>query len=216
MNCRRVKSCLFICRVRLTFRLVGKGRTINLPRQAETGAAGGKSQIRSSRSDVPTKSEAPKSEGNPKSSPGVARTKGPGEIAALFCAGRSSGGSSRLKSAHRAAPVSGGSAAAGGCRRRSADFSRLTASEGRLGSGEIRGPHPIPHSVRSLRETQAPVASVLRAVPMPESLAISALGFRISDFLRISAFGFWISFGFPFGESSCLDGGGCYCLASLI
>src|SRR5208337_1775042 len=55
---------------------------------------------------------------------------------------------------------------------------------------DIRSAHPVPHSVRSLRDTEAPVASVSSAEPMPESFAISAFGFRISDFLRISAFGF--------------------------
>ena len=41
MNCRRVKSRLFICQVRLTFRPLLKGRAIHLPRQAETrGQAG--------------------------------------------------------------------------------------------------------------------------------------------------------------------------------
>jgi hypothetical protein len=51
---------------------------------------------------------------------------------------------------------------------------------------EIRNPHPFPLVVRSLRGTEAPVASVLSAEPTPESVAISAFGFRISDFLRIS------------------------------
>jgi hypothetical protein len=58
---------------------------------------------------------------------------------------------------------------------------------------EIQSRPPVPHSARSLRDTEAPVASVLSAEPMPESFAISAFGFRISDFLRISAFGFRIS-----------------------
>jgi len=58
----------------------------------------------------------------------------------------------------------------------------------------IRSPHAVPHSVRSLRDAEAPVASVLSAEPMPESFAISAFGFRPSNFLRISAFGFRIFF----------------------
>jgi hypothetical protein len=52
---------------------------------------------------------------------------------------------------------------------------------------EIRSPHPIPHSVRSLRDTQASLASALSAEPMPESFAIPGFGFRISG-LRISDF----------------------------
>jgi HlyD family secretion protein len=51
---------------------------------------------------------------------------------------------------------------------------------------EIRNRHPVPHSARPLRDTEAPVASVLSAEPMPGSFAIPAFGFRISDFLRIS------------------------------
>jgi hypothetical protein len=58
---------------------------------------------------------------------------------------------------------------------------------------EIRNPHPVAHSVRSLRGKEEPVASVLGAGPMPEGLAISPFGFRISDFGFPSDFGLRIS-----------------------
>jgi len=57
--------------------------------------------------------------------------------------------------------------------------SEAPKSEGNPKS-EIRSPHPVPHSVRSLRDTEAPAASVLSAERMPESFAISAFGFRPS------------------------------------
>jgi hypothetical protein len=47
--------------------------------------------------------------------------------------------------------------------------------------------------VRWLRDTQAPVDSVLSAEPTPKSFAISAFGFRISDFGFPSDFGLRIS-----------------------
>jgi hypothetical protein len=73
---------------------------------------------------------------------------------------------------------------------------RRPKSEGNPKS-EIRNPLPVPHSARSLRDTEAPAASVLSAGPMPESFANPAFGFRISDFGFPSDFGFRISdFGF--------------------
>jgi len=63
---------------------------------------------------------------------------------------------------------------------------RNPKSEGPKSEGnpksEGRRPDPIPHSVRSPRGTESPVASVSGAEPMPEGLASSAFGFRISDF----------------------------------
>jgi hypothetical protein len=58
---------------------------------------------------------------------------------------------------------------------------------------EIRNPHPFPHSVRSLRDPEAPVPSRLRAGPTPEGSAISVVGFRISAFGFPSDFGLRIS-----------------------
>ena len=72
--------------------------------------------------------------------------------------------------------------------RGSTSEGRNPKSEGNPKS-EIRSPHPVPFSMRSLRNTEAPMASVWSAEPMPESFAISAFGFRPSDFgLRISDF----------------------------
>jgi len=91
---------------------------------------------------------------------------------------------------------------------RSKERSSKPATKSEIRNPEIRNPHPVPHSAPWLRDAEAPVAPVLSAEPMLERFAISAFGFRISDFLRISglrpsdfprAFGFQIS---AFGPGS--------------
>jgi NADH-quinone oxidoreductase subunit M len=76
---------------------------------------------------------------------------------------------------------------------------RNPKSEGNPKS-ETRSRHPVPYSVRSLPDTEAPIASVLSAEPRPERFPISAFGFRPSDFGFLSDFGLRIS-DFPHGPS---------------